>query len=537
MSQLASWLQPLQQRLLAQTVRTAALPEIQAVRFVCRWEWDPAVLWLGEGPELLELLRAQSNLSGMTFFAAGDAEGLVPLARERGINLIAADMTLTELHEALSAVLRRYQGWSLQLLKALGERHSVRDVVDAAAKLAGGALFLLNADGQVTCLGGGAFLESAPAQELLWRGQLSAGASGTLLDGAEEGPEGVLCRPLDEHGKCWVQRVREENGPVSYLVLFTSPLWQRPDVLELLRMVRRSLEQVSAVEKGSYWARTDLKLLLSDLLCGKLTEEEEIDRRLSLLPRPAQRFCNFVVVEPAVPGSLPILPAPLLSQLEAVFPGSNAAFYDGSAVLLVSCPDRNFQPSPAFDRERLQELLARYDLYAAVSNATSRRLMLRTIYLLTKSVIQLGQALRFDQRTRIFFFEDYVEYIAIDLCINSFSSLMGHEDIIYLSHPGLVKLYRYDAAHRTNLLDVLYYYCLNNCSVSQAAKAVYMHRNTFSARLAKLQELIREDLTNGEIQQRMIFSYKILRYYDRYARVNLRQRLGIDSQPPEERKV
>ena len=103
---------------------------------------------------------------------------------------------------------------------------------------------------------------------------------------------------------------------------------------------------------------------------------------------------------------------------------------------------------------------------------------------------------------------------------------MGHDDIIYLTHPEAVKLYRYDVAHNTNLLDVLYYYCLNNCSVSQAARAAYMHRNTFSARLAKLQELIKADLANGEIQQRMVFSYKILRYYDHYAKIDLNKRLN-----------
>ena len=61
-----------------------------------------------------------------------------------------------------------------------------------------------------------------------------------------------------------------------------------------------------------------------------------------------------------------------------------------------------------------------------------------------------------------------------------------------------------------------------------------MHRNTFSARLAKLQELSKADLTNGEIQQRMVFSCKILRYYDRYAKINLGKRLAAS--PPQEGK-
>jgi hypothetical protein len=118
-----------------------------------------------------------------------------------------------------------------------------------------------------------------------------------------------------------------------------------------------------------------------------------------------------------------------------VFPDSNAAVYDDFVVLMISRPDRVFQPTPIFDNERFTELLVRYNAYASISNATSRRSMLRTNYLISKSILQLGRALSLNQKQRFFFFEDYAEYFMIDLCINSFSELLGHDDIIYLTHP------------------------------------------------------------------------------------------------------
>lgn len=533
MSQMACWTQALGSDILAQTVCMPVLPDIQAVRFVCQWERDPAVLWVGTGEELLELMQAQDSLSGLTFFASGDAPGLIPLAQQRRANLVASAMELTRLHEALSAVLRRYQGWELLLVKAAGRRHGLQGMMDAAAQLAEGALFLLDSGGRVACSGSCACLDISPARRLVQLGQLP---EGMLPSAGADGPDGLAHCPV-EGGSCWAKQIQGADGSTACMLLFTAPGWTRPDAAELLHLAHSAAEQVPAGERGSYWSRTDLKGLLTDLLSGKLAEDEEIDRQLSRLPRPAQRFCNFVIVEPAFRGARSAVPTFLLPQLEAVFPGSTGALHDTGAVLLVSCPDRDFQPSPPFDQERLQELLARYNLYAAVSNATSRRSMMRTTYLLTKSVMQLGQALRFSTKTRIFFFEDYAEYIAIDLCINSFVDLMGHDDIIYLAHPGMVKIYRYDAVHGTNLMDVVYYYCLNNCNVSQAAGAAYMHRNTFAARLGKLQELVQVDLSDGGIRQRMIFSYKILRYYDRYAKINLRQRLGVDTQPLDERKA
>lgn len=532
MSQVASWTQALGPDILAQTVCTPILADVRAVRFVCGWERDPSVLWVGPGEDILELLRTQNDLSGSTFLAAGNADGLIACAQSRSANLVVTSLELIRLHEAASAVLRRYQEWAVLLLKAAGARRGLQDILDTAAHLAGGALFLLGADGRTAYSGVCPQMDISLARRLLQSGCLPPD---TLPLEPGEGPGGMARLPLED-GICWVKPSQGADGSAAYMLLFTPSGWTLPDAAELLHLVWRTVEQLPLEEKGGYWSRTDLKQFLADLLAKRLTQEDEIGRQLSRLPVPAQRFCNFVIVEPAFPGARSAVPAFLLPQLETVFPGSTGALYGSGAVLLVSCPDRGFQPSPSFDQEHLQELLARYDLFAAVSNATSRRAMLRTTYLLTKSVMQLGQALRFSSKTRIFLFEDYAEYIAIDLCINSFVDLMGHDDIIYLAHPGMVKVYRYDAVRNTNLLDVVYYYCLNNCNVSQAAGAAYMHRNTFAARLSKVQELIQDDLSDGGIRQRMIFSYKILRYYDRYAKINLRQRLGVDLRPPDERK-
>ena len=530
MLQLTCWLAPLQGHILHQSSADASLSQHSSVRFARYWDGpDPTALWVGDGQELHTLLEQYVGLSvlqGHAFFSTGTAQGLEELAQVMGVALVVTDLELLELHERLSSVLRRYRSWELRLVEAAGRRHSIQDVADCGAELAGGALFLLSTGGRVVYYGGHACLDSDPAREMLDHGILSPATATTLLP-KSEGVPSLVCQAMGSRGKCWASAVYKGGSLISHMLLFTPTGWRDSDTGPLLELVSQNVSRVAACREGRYWAGADFKTLLADLLTGQLTDEEEIRHRFSLISRIPQQFCSFIIVEPSRPGSFADPPSALLAQLETIFPESNAAVYDGGIVLLLSRPDRDFQPAPIFDQRQLQELLVHYDAFAAISNATSRRSMLRTNYLLTKSVLQLGRALRPCANQRIFFFEDYAEYVSIDLCINSFNALLGHDDIIYLTHPDAVKLYRYDLLHKTNLIDVLYYYCLNNGSVSQAARAAYMHRNTFSARLAKLQELIKADLTSGELQQRMVFSCKILRYYDRYAKINLGKRLCV----------
>lgn len=271
--------------------------------------------------------------------------------------------------------------------------------------------------------------------------------------------------------------------------------------------------------------RKDFHSLLEDIVEKRLTGEAEIERRLHSLARVPERFCRFVVMEFEGWEEGVAFPEELFAQLEEVFPGSNMTEFQGKVIVLFSSLERINQPTEVLDASRFQTLLEDWNAVAAISNATSQHYRLHTCYFLAQQTLKLGKALRPQQRHRIFSFEDYAEYFMIDLCFNSFDELLGHHDIIYLAHPDAILIARYDRKHGTNLLDVLYYYCLSSENIAKTAGLAYMHRNTATARMAKIRELIRADLSDGQIRQRMIFSCKILRYYEKYVQVDMEERL------------
>ena len=109
---------------------------------------------------------------------------------------------------------------------------------------------------------------------------------------------------------------------------------------------------------------------------------------------------------------------------------------------------------------------------------------------------------------------------------------MHHDDLLFLTSPDAVTLYRYDYHHGTDLQTVLYYFCKNNGNISTAAKEAFMHRNTFSARMSQIREILSGvDLTDGKVQHRMLFSCRVFRYYNLYydknAPKSLSERLSL----------
>ncbi len=537
MPELSYWINALKPCERRATATTSEIGYISAIHFV-RNIYEPSgdSIYIGSEEEMKAGLLRFKSCRGITFFSSGGGQELIELALKREANLVTADMDIIDIYERLSAVMRRYQNWNLRLLEATNIRNDIHDIVNAAAELAEMPLILLNSSLRVIYCSDFRGVSDPIAEELFRDRVLSVGSAAKLLgdDRSERKPNpSPVLRRLENGNLCWIQKVYKDNKIISTMLLFAPPEREDFDSATILELTKKSISRIMQIPGGAgYWTEADFKTLLDDIVSQRLTDEREITSRLEQLSPAPSLYCTFIIVEFNSPGGIPHPFTHLFIQLEELFPDSNAAVYDDFVVLMISRPDRVFQPTPIFDNERFTELLVRYNAYASISNATSRRSMLRTNYLISKSILRLGKALRLSPKQRIFFFEDYAEYFMIDLCINSFCELLGHDDIIYLTHPEAIALARYDKENNTNLLDVLYYYCLNNCNVVRTAKAAYMHRNTVTKKIAQIQELIKSDLNNAQTQQRMIFSYKILRYFDKYAKINLKERLTVI--PPSE---
>ncbi|MBT9775497.1 hypothetical protein GPL15_03105 [Clostridium sp. MCC353] len=503
------------------------LPIIDTIRFVRNGQtFREDIIYIGTAREVAGILSdsGPGKPSGVTFLCSGYEDGLKDLASSCRSNLIYSDKDPFLLHDLADELVHRYRNWSNRFSQLSEPGHSIQDIVDYAAEITGFSIFLLNTANRVVFSKIKPALSDPALESMAVNGMMSTETAKLLIDPVSQSR--ILLKDLSPGYFCWVYKVMKQGTPISNMIFAAPEEARKFDGYTVMELTRQAIHRLmNSSDSLPYWAGEQFKILLQEIVEGKITDEYEINHRFSMISCGSGIFCSFILIEPAGSESLADISLPVLTELEELFPDSNTAIYDGSIVLLLSRPNRAFQPRPVFDTAAFTKLLQRYNAFASISNATSRRTLLRTHYIMTKRILALGRKLYPDSRERVYYFEDFAEYFMIDLSITSFNSLFGHDDIVLLMHPDAVKLVKYDKEHNSNLLEFVYHYCLNNCNMVQTAKSAYMHRNTAASRLAKVHELIRADLENGEIQQRMIFSYKVHRYYSRCSDMDLAERL------------
>ena len=252
-----------------------------------------------------------------------------------------------------------------------------------------------------------------------------------------------------------------------------------------------------------------------DVMERRIINRTEIRDALSKMPYPVYHFLRVMVIT-FKSDNIHVPYDYLLERLRVFFPETNMTLYRKDIILLYSHPERDFRPSlgGAEQVEKLSALLQQYDGYLMISNGTHHAEALASMYLLSKQTLDLAYLLRNDKEERVLFTEDYIIYSVIDLCVQRFLQTEQNEDILYLTHPAIPLLTRYDREHNTDLRDVLFYYLLNGCNMVHTASTLYMHRNTVNNKVNQIKKLTHLELEDPRLRQRLLFSCQIMRYYE-----------------------
>lgn len=474
-------------------------------------------LYVGHYSDGLRLLEHCAPDASVTMFLSAEdvnQTALPPCGRH---NIIVSALDIFDLYNRINIIIQNYHCWTNTLQTALCTGQSLPQLLSTASDMIQAPLYLLNPGCKLIVNSSSVFFEHPLEEELTQSGGLSLETVQKLLDAAVfDGHDGYRLAILNgtRYHLC---EIRTDSRHLVTILLAENPAMEAIDYHHLLLdfaeiSLHPLLENLETLLNQDALFATFLR----DLMEERLTETAHIQSRLDMLAYPVKAFCCFVLVrmeeEPAHTAPVGVL----MQQLQDIFPDTNMTVFQNDIVILHSQEDR-----PAgkldFDYGKLYRVLDQFHAHAGVSNASRHRPRLKTLYSIASATIRLGRALhRFSASERIFSYEDYSMYYIIDLCAQKYMELHHHNDLIYLIHPSIIKICRYDAQHRSNLRDVLYYYLLSGCNLNRTAQTMYMHRNTILNKLNKISEIAEIPLEDGYTRHRMIMSCLIMRYYEEY---------------------
>ena len=102
-----------------------------------------------------------------------------------------------------------------------------------------------------------------------------------------------------------------------------------------------------------------------------------------------------------------------------------------------------------------------------------------------------------------FRFEDYM----LQYMLEKSSGQLGSSAMV---HPKVYRLVEYDKKHGTQFCELLLVYLENNMSTIQTTQKLYIHKNTFLYRIAKVKEITDLDLANPDVRLMVIMQLRMV---------------------------
>ncbi len=471
----------------------------------------------------------------LTFFLSAEDANQTNITNSCSHNVIISALDIFDIYNRINIVLSNYRCWAHTLMEARCAGKNLNEILEIASGMIQSQIYILNPGYKIIAKNGTVYFRDALSQELEEYGYLTFETS-LKLNKADRASSAAyhfsnsktavsssdICyqKLYLAHVTYHICRITRDGKTLAFALLPENPATLNIDLKHLLEDLSDIIAD-SLFDKQKHLTEQNLLFttFLDDIVEERLTDQSEIQNRSSFLTYPLKDFCSFIVVQFDVSH---VSYHCILQQLQTIFPKTNMVFYQENIVILYSQENRP-QGKLDFDYDKLAAILEKCNGYAGISHPSRHRARFRTLYLLATAAIRIGKTLhRKTLSKRLFLYEDYSMYYIIDLCAQKYIETHHHNDLIYLIHPSIMKICRYDAEHHTNLRDILYYYLLCGCNLGRTAQTMYMHRNTVLNKLNKINEIAEIPLEDGYTQQRMIISCLIVRYYEEYLNMTIR---------------
>ena len=277
--------------------------------------------------------------------------------------------------------------------------------------------------------------------------------------------------------------------------------------LDLIRLIGDlcSLRMQKDLHYGEY-PENMLEFFLSDLLSGVITDEQRIIDRCQFFGWNLKMPYRVMTIRPG--GQNMNVGADYLTldrhrdALGRLLPDATVFLYGNHIKMIIPVYDQSTKD--AMILHEFHNICEGRNLLAGVSQASWRLRNLAARHQQAMKALELGTLL--GGTGPLYYYDTYSVYHCLERCAQQ-------TDILQMCHSAVLHLESYDRKNGTELLGTLHAYLSCHRNLSEAAASLFIHRNTLSKRLEKINDLIHVDFSDAETVFHLMFSYRIIEYY------------------------
>ncbi len=415
-----------------------------------------------------------------------------------------------------------YNKWCDDVQQIIYRDKSISKILNLIIDRTGGAVLWLNSGYRLLAESGSGQLENVYLNEIHDKGYLSEHSIASLL--ALKGSVPLFTREhVSAYGVSFasgqygiITEIKKRYAFSRYFVLISDAPHKNHGLIDELKAASSLLCQFAAVENtSSFETNEGISDLLQDLIEENISGDAELSERVSRFPEVVSRWYQCVVVSSgkAYDENQRSL---LMIGLHKIFENCMTCYYEDNIILFIR--KTNIQPL-SYDDRKLEDLMHQHNSCACIGNHTAFLSSFRTLYLSTKMSLNMGMKLKHEGERRILIGEHYLLYQIIDICANHGDYVHGG-NLMFLCSPRYLELRKHDLKNNDSLSNIFMVYVQNNCNSSQAAKKLFLHRNTLLNKIAKIEEIVGGSLDNHELRTDLYFSALVIDYCRIFRNIN-----------------
>ncbi len=433
------------------------------------------------------------------------------------INIISVNSSLIDLYTQLTDWFNSYHKWATTLSTMTIKSRRIQSFVNAAASLLRANVFLCDISLSIINSNTDFYSQYDDFIEKILRDgyiHFPESVKGIVYDIEDSNVDDVEF-VYAKNKTCYLRKIIHNHTVVGTVAVVGESDILPLDIREYITILTQFITPLFLM--GTNFIDKDnreFQIFMSDVLNEHMIRGEQIQQKLISLSNPLTGVYRCIVVRFNEKNKVPIPYRYLLSQLADIFEKQNITVFKKDIIILYASDDSHLNFS--FDVTKFTQLLNRYDAYAGVSAETSNPLMLRSQYLIACQTAQLGKYLKNNSEEHMHIYEDYSMYVTIDLCAQQYEFTHHNDNILHLAHPAILKIIQYDEKNNANLFELLICYLSNDRNLIKTANEMYMHRNTIANKITKIHEITGENLEDGKVQSRFMYSCQLIKYYTQY---------------------